>query len=150
MTSEKFQLGVVASTFATDPREAARLSRANGFTGLQFDAVSAAIDLTELSQTGRREFRHVLSSNDQRLIGLRVDVGPKGFGLSADIDRLLARFDKVMDAAKGLSAPLVCIETGPLPEPAAAPKPKPRIDPSEAGIIIIPTPSAPEPAQDTR
>ena len=144
MTSEKFQFGVVAATFATDPREAARLSRANGFAGLQFDAVSSAIDLTELSQTGRRELRHVLSSNDQQLIGLRVDVGPKGFGPGADIDRLLARFEQVMDAAKGLGAPLLCIETGPLPEPAVAPKPKPRIDPAQVGLIIIPSITASE------
>jgi sugar phosphate isomerase/epimerase len=138
------QLAVVAAAFSTDARQAAALSRSNGFAGLLLDAFSGAMDLTELSQTGRREFRHVLSSNDQQLVGLRVDVGPKGFGPGADIDRLLGQFEKVMDAAKGLGAPLVCVEVGPLPEPAAAPKPKPRVDPAQAGLIIIPTMSEPE------
>ena len=140
----RFPLAVVATAFSSDPREAAAMARSNGFNGLQFDAVSSGIDLTELSQTGRREFRHVLSGNDQQLVGLRVDVGPKGFGRSADIDRLLSQFEKVMDAAKGLAAPLVCVETGPLPEPRAVAKPKPRVDPAQAGLIIIPTLSAPE------
>ena len=151
MPASHVQLSVVASTFSTDAREAARAARAAGFTGLQFDAFAPALDLTALSQTGRREFRYVLSSNDQQLAGLRVDVGPKGFGRGADIDRLLGQFDKVMDAAKGLGAPLVSVEVGPLPEPAVAPKPKPRVDPAEAGLIIIPTMSDAEPApQDTR
>jgi sugar phosphate isomerase/epimerase len=143
---------VVAATFSTDAREAARAARSAGFAGLQFDVVSASLDVTELSQTGRREFRHVLSSNDQQLVGLRVDVGPKGFGPGADIDRLLSRFEKVFDAAKGLGSPLVCVEVGPLPEPAAAPKTKPRVDPAQAGLIIIPTLSnaEPEPPQESR
>src|SRR5688572_6476171 len=150
MAPVKSQLGVVASTFSTDAREAARAARTAGFNGLQFDAFSPSLDLTALSQTGRREFRHVLSGNDQQLIGLRVDVGPKGFGPGADIDRLLRQFEKVMDAAKGLDAPLVSIEAGPLPEPAAAPKPKPRVDPAQAGLIIIPTldsPPTPDPQE---
>ena len=144
MPAPTSQFAVVAAAFSTDPREAARLSRANGFAGLAFDAFSPALDLTELSQSGRREFRHVLSGNDQQLVGLRVDVGAKGFGPGADVDRLLARFENVMDAAKGLGAPLVCVETGPLPEPAVVAKPKPRVDPAQAGVIIIPTLSAPE------
>ncbi len=143
MPGSQLQLGVVAATFSPDAREAARAARAAGFSGLQFDAFSATLDLTTLSQTGRREFRHVLSSSDQQLIGLRVDVGHKGFAPGADIDRLLRQFEKVMDAAKGLGAPLLCIEVGPLPEPAAAPKPKPRVDPAQAGLIIIPTLESP-------
>jgi sugar phosphate isomerase/epimerase len=151
MASVTSPIAVVAATFSTDAREAARTARAAGFDGLQFDAFSPSLDLTALSQTGRREFRHVLSGNDQQLIGLRVDVGPKGFGPGADIDRLLGQFDKVMDAAKGLGAPLVAVEVGPLPEPAAAPKPKPRIDPAQAGLIIIPTLESPPMApQETR
>src|SRR6266550_2140152 len=109
------RIAVVAGALGTDPRDAARAARVAGFGGMQFDAFTPSLDLTALSQTGRREFRHVLSSNDQQLIGLRVDVGPKGFGPGVDIDRLLAQFQRVMEAAKDLSAPLVCVEAGPLP-----------------------------------
>ena len=34
-------------------------------------------------------FLHVLAAQDQRLIGLRVDMGPKGFGPGADVDRVI-------------------------------------------------------------
>ncbi|MEA2708299.1 MAG: hypothetical protein QOF78_900 [Phycisphaerales bacterium] len=151
MTQRTLQLAAVATAFSPDPREAAAAARVNGFRGLQFDAFSAAMNLTDLSQTGRREFRHMLSGNDQQLVGVRVDVGNKGFGPGADIDRLLTQFDKVMDAAKGLGAPLLCVELGPLPEPVAAAKPNPRVDPAQAGLIIIPTLNdASPPPQDSR
>jgi sugar phosphate isomerase/epimerase len=77
------------------------------------------------------------------LVALRVDVGAKGFGPGADIDRLLSRFQSVMEAAKGLRAPLVCVEAGPLPEPARAAKLKPAVTPEQAGLLIIPTAPAP-------
>ena len=142
--SLRYPLAVCAEALSPDPRQAATTARANGFAGLAFNAFSPALDLTALSQTGRREFRHVLSSNDEQFVALRADVGPKGFAPGADIDRLLRQFEKVMDAAKALGAPLVCVEVGPLPEPAAAPKSKPRIDPAQAGLIIIPGASEPE------
>ena len=145
------QLGIVAGALSEDPREATRAARAAGFAGIQFDAFSTALDVTSLSQTGRREFRQLLSSNDQQLISLRVDVGPKGFGPGADIDRLLSRFEKVMEAAKGLSAPLVCVEVGPLPEPVAPPKPRAKITQDQAGLILLPDSiSAPDASKESR
>ena len=147
----KFPLAVVAATYSSDVREAARAARGAGFTGVQLDAFSSSLDVTALSQTGRRELRHVLSSNDQQLVGVRVDVGPKGFGPGADVDRLLRQFERVMEAAKGLGAPLVCVDAGPLPEPARTEKPKPRVSPEQAGLIIIPTTDGPpQPAQESR
>ena len=143
------QIGVVAAALTADPREAAGAARVAGFRGMQFDAFAPTLNLTELSQTGRREFRQILSSNDQQLVGLRVDLGPKGLGRGADIDRLLSQFTRVMEAAKGLAAPLICVETGPLPDPPAEVKPKPRVTPQQAGLIIIPDPTSPPPAESS-
>lgn len=138
------QLAVVAAALGADAREAARAARSAGFDGLLCDAFSPSLDLTTLSQSGRREFARVLASANEQLVGLRVDVGVRGFGPGADIDRLLWQFDKVMDAAKGLGAPLVCVEAGPLPEPATAPPPpKPGITQREAGLILLPETSTP-------
>src|SRR5687767_7005380 len=117
MPRESIKFGVVPGTFGSDPRESAVRSRAAGFAGLQFDSRTSNLDLTDLSTSGRREFRRLLSSQDQQLIGLRSDLGPKGLGPGADVDRALARLDAVMEAAAGLLAPLVCVELGPLPEP---------------------------------
>src|SRR4051812_7832519 len=118
MIPESIKLGAVASTFSPDPRVAPQLSRRAGFQGLQFDARSGSLDVAELSGTGRREFRHMLSSRDQQLIGFRLDLGSKGFGPGADVDRELSRLTRVMEAAAGLGSPLVCVDVGPLPEPA--------------------------------
>lgn len=141
---------IVASALTTDPRQAPALARQAGFAGLLFDAYSAALHFTDLSTTGRREFRHLLSSQNQQLVGLRVDLGPKGFGPGADVDRLLAQMEQVMETAIALAAPLVCVEMGPLPEPLPENKPKPAVTREQAGLILIPSfPVAPasEPAQ---
>ncbi|MEO6437485.1 MAG: TIM barrel protein [Tepidisphaeraceae bacterium] len=150
MNALKMQLGIVSAALAGDVREATRFARSLGFAGVQLDAFSTTLDITELSQTGRRELRHVISSADQQLIGLRVDVGPKGLGPGADIDRLLSRFDKVMEAAKGLAAPLICVEAGPLSEPAPTAKPKPKLTQEQAGFILLPEPAMPEPPPESR
>jgi hypothetical protein len=123
-----------------------------GFAGVLFDAHSPHLSLPELSQSGRREFRGVLSGQDQALIGLRADVEGKGFSPSTDIDRMLARVDRAMEAAAGLASPLLCVDLGPLPEPARAAPVKREVDPREAGLILLPTPEEiaaarmPEPA----
>jgi sugar phosphate isomerase/epimerase len=150
MSSESIRLGIVAGALTSEPRDAPQLARQAGFAGLQFDATSAALDLISLSGSGRREFRRLLSSQDQQLVGLREDVAVRGFGPGADVDRQLSRLDRVMEAAAGLSAPLVCVDLGPLPAAPASIRPKPKISPLEAGIILLPDPSAapapPEPA----
>jgi sugar phosphate isomerase/epimerase len=139
MLPEHVKLGVVASAFSPDPRIAPGLARAAGFHGLQFDARSNALDIAELSGTGRREFLHVLSSRNQELVGLRHDLGSKGFGPGADVDRELARLARVMEAATGLGSPLVCVDLGPLPEPEAPPEPeRPKVTQDMAGLILLP------------
>jgi sugar phosphate isomerase/epimerase len=135
----RLKIGIVAAALSTDPREAATRARPLGVTGLEFDAFTPSVSLPELSQSGRREFRHVLSGQNLELIGLRADLGNKGFGPGADVDRALARVERAMDAAAGLAAPLVCVDLGPLPEPARAAPLKPKVNPAEAGLIIIPT-----------
>jgi sugar phosphate isomerase/epimerase len=139
MPREILKLAVVASALSTDPRTAPRLARVAGFAGLLFDARWGALDITELSLTGRREFRHMLSAQDQQLVGLRYDVGSKGLGPGADVDRELARLSRVMEAATGLGAPLVCVDLGPLPVPVATEAPKPKVTPDMAGLILLPT-----------
>lgn len=149
MPRSTFSFAVVASALSSDPREAPRLARPAGFAGLLFDAYSTALNIPDLSASGRREFRHVLSGQNQRLVGLRFDFGPKGLGPGADVDRAVSRLDRVMEAAAGLGAPLVCAELGPLPRPAPEAKPaKPRVTPEQAGFIFLPEAvTAPKPEE---
>jgi len=117
-----------------------------GFAGLQFDASSGLLDLTGLSASGRREFRNVLSSHDQQLAGLRYDLGARGFGPGADVDQRLSRLGTTMEVAAGLSAPLICVELGPLPTAPPRPRPQSQLTQQQAGLILVPEPAAPVPA----
>jgi sugar phosphate isomerase/epimerase len=133
-----FKLAVVASALDSDPRQAPRLAREMGFAGLQFDAYGSALRIPDLSATGRREFLHVLSNQSQQLVGLRADAGPKGLGPGADVDRLIKGFDRAMEAAKALAAPLISVDLGPLPEPPRRAQPKPKVTQQQAGLILLP------------
>jgi sugar phosphate isomerase/epimerase len=139
MAERHLKLGIVAGALSGDVREVARLARGVGVEGLLFDAYSAGMSFPDLSASGRREFRHLVSSQDRQLVGLRVDVGPKGLSPQADIDRVVSRMDQAMQAARDVMAPLVCVDLGPLPAAPGRPKAKRRVTPEEAGLIIIPT-----------
>jgi sugar phosphate isomerase/epimerase len=136
---QQLKIGIVAAALSTDPRQAVVRSRQMGFSGLVFDAYSPQLSLPELSQSGRREFKQVLSAQDQQLVALRADLQGKGFSPSTDIERMLARVDRAMEAAVGMGSPLVCVDLGPLPEPARKRRAKPEVDSAQAGLIIIPT-----------
>ena len=110
------------------------------------------MDVTSLSGSGRREFRGVLASQDERLIGLRAEIGPAGIGLGADVDRAISQLDTVMEAAAGLAAPLVCVDLGPLPAAPQVERETPAVTPLQAGLILLPEsaakpPPAPKPAE---
>lgn len=143
MATEGIRLGCVASALASDIRQAPRIAREIGFAGLEFDAVSGALDLTALSGSGRREVVRLLSSQDQQLVAVRADLGAKGFGPGADVDRQLSQLEQAMEAAAGLSAALLGVDVGPLPHVARPAGPKPNIMALDAGLILLPQTSAP-------
>jgi sugar phosphate isomerase/epimerase len=131
-------LAVVAAAMDDDLRVAALSARSLGFAALQLDVRLGGLDLTQLSQSGRREVRSILRSRDLDLAGLRFDLGGKGLGPSADIDAALDRVESVLEAAAGLECSLVCIDPGPLPAPPPDEKPLSAISSEMAGDIIIP------------
>jgi sugar phosphate isomerase/epimerase len=116
--TRQLPLGVAAGALSEEPRAAAAESHDGGFSGMQFDAVSGGFDLTALSGTGRREFLQMLQRQNQQLISLRADAGTNGLSAGADVDRLLWRWDKIIETAAGLQTPLLCLELGTLAEPA--------------------------------
>jgi hypothetical protein len=139
MPKQKLSIAVVAAALSQDPRSAPQRARAAGFAGLQFDAYGSGLSIPDLSASGRREFLRLLSAQDQQLVGLRFDAGPEGLRPGADVDQVLARLERVLESAAGLAAPLVCVDLGPLPEPPAEAKPKPKVTAEQAGSILLPT-----------
>ncbi|HTL28911.1 MAG TPA: sugar phosphate isomerase/epimerase [Tepidisphaeraceae bacterium] len=138
MPRTPLKLAVVASALSSDPRTAPRIARESGFSGLVLNAFSANLNFPDLSATGRREIRHLLSADEQQLVALQVPLGPKGLGTEADVDQILSRFRKVIEAARDLGALCVCVDLGPLPPPEQSRKPKPPVSPQQAGLIILP------------
>jgi sugar phosphate isomerase/epimerase len=133
-------LAVVAAALDPDVRTASRLSRQFGFAGLLLDAAMPGLNLTDLSQSGRREIRQLLQSENQRLAAIRLDLGPNGITPRTDLDKLLSRLDKTLDAAASLGSTVVCLDAGPLPPPhetSAPPKAVP--EPTTAGRILLPS-----------
>src|SRR5690242_2083139 len=139
MSAITCRLSVVASALTSDPREAPRIARQLGFNGLLYDAYSPALVVPDLTGTGRREFLRVLSAQDQPLVGLQMDLGPRGLGPGADVDRQIHRIDRAMETCAALKSPLLCVELGPLPPATVEPRLTKPLDPSMAGAIIIPT-----------
>lgn len=146
MKNDALKLAVTALALSDDVRQTPRIARTLGFSGIQFDAFGRELDIPSLSLSGRRDFRKILSAQDQQLAGLRMDGGPKGLGIGADVDQLLSRVDRAMEAAAGLGSPLLCLEVGLLPEPQRVAMSRAPISKADAGIILIPEP-APAPVQ---
>src|SRR5258706_7349338 len=135
---------VVASLVSEDLREAPRAARELGFAGLLLDAYGPDMRIPDLSGSGRRELRRLLATEKQDLVGLRVDMGAKGFGPGVDVDRLLLNLDRAMEAAKDLAGPLMCIDLGRLPGPGRTAAAKIKITPEPAGNNFLSGRKAPD------
>ncbi|MGD0389193.1 MAG: TIM barrel protein [Tepidisphaeraceae bacterium] len=107
------RLAVVAASLDDDFRSAAKIARAAGFAALQLDSRLGDLDILSLSQSGKRELRAILRSNELDLVGLRLDLGRND--LTADVDAALDRIEKLLAAAAGLQSPLLCLDLGPIP-----------------------------------
>jgi sugar phosphate isomerase/epimerase len=142
------KLSIDAAPLAnSDLRAAARTARGLGCEGVVLAARSRSLDLTQLSDTGAGEVRHVLSSHGQQLVGLSHTLEPAGLSPQADLDRELSRFKSVLRLSGTLLRPMVLIDLGALPPPPVAPEPpRPRVTQEQAGLILLPEATAIEPA----
>jgi len=58
------------------------------------------------------------------------------------VDRILARLDKLLEVAKELATPFLCVDLGLLPPPPRDDRPKPKITAEMAGLLVLPDSSA--------
>jgi len=134
-------VSVVSQALSVDIRQAIVSAAQLGFAGVQCDAFSPNFRLVDLSITGQREFQRLLANQSQRLVSLRMELGPQGLMPGADIDRLLDQVDQAMHITRSLAAELLCIDLGRLPAATESiPKTQKFISPIEAGLILIPQP----------
>lgn len=110
-------ISVVADALAPDSRDAVRSARDAGFDALTFDVRSTALDLTQLSSTGMRDFQRLLSSNQLNLAALRCG---QGIAPGTGLDQAVAAADEAIRTASALRAPLVCLDLGPAKDAQSA------------------------------
>lgn len=146
MPSKPLKLAVVAAALNADIRHVPRLARTMGFAGVQLDAIQQDLDLGNISDSARRELRHLFAAQSQQLTAIRADLGAPGFGPGADVDRLLHRLGRLMESAKSFEAPLICLDIGRLPPAPRTEPPKLAIPAAAAGAIIIPEMNPPQSA----
>ena len=128
-------------------RAALAMARKIGVAGVTYgvDPLGSA----ELSQSGRREVRALFARDGMTAVALRADAPGRGLTAEADADALLARLGTAMALARDCGFTLVACDLGRLPRSAAAPPPRRPVDPSGAGLILIPELS-PTPAEPTQ
>jgi sugar phosphate isomerase/epimerase len=131
-------IGVVANALGNDPRRIPFMARTLGFDGLQFDVFGAVLNLAELSATGRREFLHLLSAQNQQLVSLRASIGTNGLGSGADVDRILSQARRALETSKALGCGVICLDLGALPAAPRTAKQRPKVTQEMAGLILLP------------
>jgi L-ribulose-5-phosphate 3-epimerase len=96
--------------------EAARLS----VTGVQVDAVGE-LSPSELSQSGRREFRHLLQGHNLELTALGCPL-PGGLDVAEDQQRRLDHVQKVLALSFDLGPRVAIVEAGAVPAEPDSPR----------------------------
>ncbi len=132
------KISLIASALSMPIRQIPRAARQAGFDGLAFGIISPLIDLTQLSATGQRDFRHLLASENQQLSGIFIKVGAKGLLPGSDVDQALDQLDEAFRVARALGGVQVCVDLGPLPpvdQPASV---RPKITDAMMGMLILP------------
>jgi sugar phosphate isomerase/epimerase len=134
------RISVLARAFAGDLRTSLRSAASVGFTGVVLDSISPAITLHELSQSGRRELLHVVSSCNLSLTAVQAKLPGDGFAPRADVEASLAHATRALQAAADLKCSLLLLELGALPPAAIDVEPAPQpVDPGLLGLLVLPS-----------
>lgn len=139
-------LSIRAVSLGDDLRELAPVAQRLGYDGLQLDLQIGGLALTELSASGRREVRHLISSSNLELDSLRGALPPDLLMKAGQHDRVLWMLRRAIEATLGLSATVCCVDLGRLPGVQQT-APTPTRVPPASSLIIIPEPAAAEPPE---
>lgn len=110
----RFKIGVVLESLGKPLREGLRIASALGVGGVQVDAFGPLAP-DELSQSGRKEFRHLLRALNLELTALGCPLR-HGFNVDYGLDARLGYVKKVLSLAYDLGPRMVVAFPGPLPK----------------------------------
>jgi sugar phosphate isomerase/epimerase len=110
----RLKLGIRLESFGLPLRRALSEATRLGVPGVQVDAVGD-LGPNNLSQTGRREFRHLLRSHNLELTALACPLR-RGLDVAEDQQPRIEHVQKVMSLSFDLGPRLVIVQAGPIPE----------------------------------
>ncbi len=141
MKPMKDRLSIRAVSLGDDLREIAPQAQKLGYSGIQLDLAFGELKLAELSGSGRREVRHLISSANLELESLRGALPADLLRSGTDHDRVLWILKRGIETAAAMSVGTLCFDLGCLPgverkAPARATRAVPA-----SSLIIIPDPA---------
>jgi L-ribulose-5-phosphate 3-epimerase len=110
----RFKIGIVLESLGRPLREGLRLASALGADGVQVDA-AGPLAPDELSQSGRKDFRHLLRSLNLELAALGCPLR-HGFNVDYGLDARVAYVKTALSLAYDLGPRIVVAFPGPLPK----------------------------------
>jgi sugar phosphate isomerase/epimerase len=111
------KIGVRLESLCLPLRRALAEANRLGVTGVQVDA-AGDLAPNNLSQTGRREFRHLLRGHNLELTALVCPLR-RGLDTAQDQQPRLEHVRKVLSLSTDLGPRLIIVQAGPIPEQAA-------------------------------
>jgi sugar phosphate isomerase/epimerase len=116
----KIRLGIRLESLSLPPRLAIQQAQRLGVAGVQVDA-AGDLAPNALSQTGRREFLHLLRSHNLELTALGCPLR-RGLDTTQDQQPRIEHVRKVMSLSFDLGARIAIVQAGKIPEDAADPR----------------------------
>jgi len=126
----RIKIGVCLESLNLPFRQALAEAAKMGVPGVQLDAVGA-LSPQQLSQTGRRELRHMLRSHNVELTALGCPLH-RGLDEERDVQQRLEHIRQVMTLSYDLGPRVVIVQVGKVPD-AATP-----VEPADKGNNISP------------
>jgi L-ribulose-5-phosphate 3-epimerase len=116
----RLKIGIRLESLGLPLRRALQEAERLGVAGVQVDAIGD-LSPTNLGQTGRREFRHLLRSHNLELTALGCPLR-RGLDVAEDQQPRIDRLRQVMTLSFDLGARVTIVQAGQVPEDPAEPR----------------------------
>src|SRR5262245_65515794 len=116
----RLKIGIRLESLGLPLRKALQQAARLGVGGVQVDAVGD-LSPTRLSETGRREFRHLLRAHNLELTALGCPLR-RGLDTAEDQQPRIEHVRKVMSLAFDLGPRVVIVQAGSIPDDVAEPR----------------------------
>ncbi|HUW59035.1 MAG TPA: sugar phosphate isomerase/epimerase family protein [Planctomycetota bacterium] len=118
----QLKVGVMIESFRLGVKKGIQKAAQLGADGFQIYVTKGEMAPWNLSQTGRRDFMHLVKSQGLVVSALCGDFGGGGFVRKEGLDERVDKTRQVLDLSRDLGVPVVTTHIGVVPEDEAAPE----------------------------